>query len=341
MARRTGVPSKTRSAVLIANRHACCVCGKSGVVIHHINGNNRDHRAENLAVLCLGHHDEAHSSGGLSAALTSEHIVSYKGSWEETCASAAARVARMRTAFVLVDYKNAARIRQLYEQVPLLQKRRAAEQLRAEFQEESGLGQAKGVDVCIEPNTSWPRSTERMLQYVGTGVVQPDCFDDVPPHPRDALYPRAHAWQPEYPHYDLWCQIMVRVLVATRGVCDMEALLQLDDPAKASVAGMLASFSGSLKGEVVDPWQYEHTPTCSTLLTVGRGRTRWKSLLGLKTHYVYSDTAAMNLSKGPTDGLALLRRITHVERRETGYTFVHFACTPLILGIGLHTVPDP
>lgn len=340
MAKRTKIPPPVRSAVLMANRHACCVCGASGVHIHHINADNNDHQPENLAVLCFRHHDKAHSAGGLSAALTTDQIVSYKRSWEETCASAAARVARMRTAFVMVDYKNASRIRQLYEQVPLGQKQDACERLAKEFQAEQELREAKGVDRCIEINTSWNPVTESMLGYAAAGEVQPEMFKHVPGHSKDPLYPRVHASEPEYPQYDLWCQIMVRVLVATKGVLDMDALLQLEDPQNASLAGVLASVSGSVRGKVADPGQHEEVPTCRTLLTVGRGRVRWKSRLGLKTHYVYSDTAAMNLSKGPTDGLLLLRGVTGVERRKTGYTFVQVACTPLILGIGLQTVPD-
>lgn len=308
--------------------------------MHHINGDNSDHRPENLAVLCLDHHDKAHSSGGLTVSLTTDQIVSYKRSWEETCASAAACVARMRTAFVMVDYKNASRIRQLYEQIPLTEKQSAYERLRMEFQAEDEVRKAKGVDRAIEPNTSWNSQTEVLLEYVARGEVHPDIFRDVLGHPKDPWYPRVHAWQPEYPGYDRWCQIMVRVLVATKGALDMDALVQLEDPENASLAGLLASVSGSVKGKVADPGQHEEVPTCKTLLTVGRGRVRWKSQLGLKTHYVYSDTAAMNLSKGPTDGLVVLRGVTDVERRKTGYTFVQFACTPLILGIGLQTVPD-
>ena len=58
---RVPIPAPIRAELLIGNQHACCICGKSGVQIHHINENPSDNKSSNLAVLCLHHHDEATS----------------------------------------------------------------------------------------------------------------------------------------------------------------------------------------------------------------------------------------------------------------------------------------
>ncbi len=114
---RTPIPDPLRSQILIANQHACCICGKPGVQVHHINGDPADHRPDNLAVLCLGHHDEATVVTGLSAKLSAAQVRKYKRKWERQCHERVMRAARGRTAFFMVDYKNAERIRQVYDQL--------------------------------------------------------------------------------------------------------------------------------------------------------------------------------------------------------------------------------
>jgi len=61
MSSRKALTEKQRPDILIANRHACCICAESGGQIHHINGDPSDNTPENLAVLCLPHHDKATS----------------------------------------------------------------------------------------------------------------------------------------------------------------------------------------------------------------------------------------------------------------------------------------
>ena len=38
MIKRIKIPHKLYDAILLKNRHACCVCGKGDVQEHHING---------------------------------------------------------------------------------------------------------------------------------------------------------------------------------------------------------------------------------------------------------------------------------------------------------------
>ena len=140
-----------RSRVLIANRHACCVCGRGGVQIHHINADPSDNADDNLAVLCLEHHDKATAPQGLSAKLRPEEVATYKRNWEEQCTLYASQLARGRTAFFMVDYKNAERLRQLFASLSRGEYETAAATLTLELKEESKLRAAQGFDQSIEP----------------------------------------------------------------------------------------------------------------------------------------------------------------------------------------------
>lgn len=133
---RIPIPNPVRSQVLIANQHACCICGRPGVQIHHINGDPTDNRPANLAVLCIAHHDEATSVTGLSAKLSASEVRKYKRKWERRCHERVLRAARGRTAFFMVDYKNAKRIRQTYDQLSFAEQKQAYRILLEEFQEE-------------------------------------------------------------------------------------------------------------------------------------------------------------------------------------------------------------
>ncbi|TIR27155.1 MAG: HNH endonuclease [Mesorhizobium sp.] len=73
-------------SVLFANRYQCCICRnpKRSVIVHHIEewAESRLHDAENLAVLCLPHHDEAHSKKTLSKNLDAKALRDAKAKWE-------------------------------------------------------------------------------------------------------------------------------------------------------------------------------------------------------------------------------------------------------------------
>lgn len=83
---RPPIPIDTLVSVLFANRYQCCICRnpKLSVIVHHIEewAESRLHDAENLAVLCLPHHDEAHSRKTLSRNLDAKTLRDAKGKWE-------------------------------------------------------------------------------------------------------------------------------------------------------------------------------------------------------------------------------------------------------------------
>jgi hypothetical protein len=86
------------------------------------------------------------------------------------------------------------------------------------------------------------------------------------------------------------------------------------------------------------PSEWKNKPLGSTRLTMRAGRVTWSCTLQLKTHYVYSMTAAQALGGGMENGLILFRSIDDVSRTG-GRRRVTFSSTPLILGNGALAIP--
>lgn len=332
---RVSIRHALRQTMLIRNRHACCVCQDGGVHIHHINDDPSDNRPENLAVLCLKHHDKATAPRGLTARLSPDDIRKYKLQWEDDCTRRVERLARGRSAFFMVDYKNAERIRQLYSQLTQQERLRAYAMLQGQFQEESRLRSAQGFDISTEPTTAWSPTIEGLLEELKTGRPHPRAFSKARGHAKDPLYPVASGQMPVYLHYDIWCQIMVRALIACRECFDLDDLLRLEYPKEAELNGRLVSFEAQLTGDVEPPDRWKDHPVSVTVLKRETELSIWRSKLRLKTHYVYSDTAISALSGGVENGLLMFRKVVDERVPEGGRRDVEFSCTPLIIGSGV------
>jgi hypothetical protein len=127
---------------------------------------------------------------------------------------------------------------------------------------------------------------------------------------------------------------MVRAIIAVRTAYDLDELLKLEDPKAARLDGCLVAFEGSLKGHISPPSSWEKSPLGKTRLTRGLDEARWWSDLKIKTHYVYSVTAAESLSDGYENGLLILRSVLSLRRRN-GKRAVNFDAIPLIIGSGV------
>ncbi len=83
---RPPIPDDALMSVLFANRYQCCVCRdpKLPFIVHHIEewAVSRSHDIQNLSVLCLHHHDEAHSRKTLSKNLDAKTLRGAKAKWE-------------------------------------------------------------------------------------------------------------------------------------------------------------------------------------------------------------------------------------------------------------------
>lgn len=89
MLKRSSIPSRVIREVLFRNEAACCICGKSNVQIHHIDGNHSNNEMKNLAVLCSEHHDQASSRSSMTRRLDASLVRRFKVDWE-------ARISRKR-----------------------------------------------------------------------------------------------------------------------------------------------------------------------------------------------------------------------------------------------------
>lgn len=88
---RPKLPPFIERRVLLQNRHCCCICQVDGygkeVLIHHIDGNNRNNVESNLAVLCLVHASIAdaglkHGKLGAGKKLKPDSVRQYKKNWQ-------------------------------------------------------------------------------------------------------------------------------------------------------------------------------------------------------------------------------------------------------------------
>lgn len=113
---RPPIPNDVLMNVLFSNRYQCCICRDPtlSVIVHHIEewADSRLHDSENLAVLCLRHHDEAHSKKTLSRNLDAKTLRAAKKKWEENVKQfdAEAILGAMRLEYSNWNYINELRV---------------------------------------------------------------------------------------------------------------------------------------------------------------------------------------------------------------------------------------
>ena len=174
-----------------------------------------------------------------------------------------------------------------------------------------------------------------MLSFVQAGTSHPPPFHDIKGHPRDPLLPTGAIWlHPEVLYYDLWCQIMVRAVIAVCAPYDLDDLMRLGSAEASNLSGNLVTFEGQLKGRVVEPAKWRTNPVCRTQLTRELDGVIWQADLSIKTHYVYSLTAAEGLSDGDENGVLAIRGFKGTAQSD-GKRLVRFYAVPLIIGSGI------
>lgn len=82
---RPPIPIDVVSKLLHESRRTCCVCRNPNkpIVIHHLKEwhLSKDHSENNLVVLCIEHHDQAHTNKKLSLSLTRVQLENHKKMW--------------------------------------------------------------------------------------------------------------------------------------------------------------------------------------------------------------------------------------------------------------------
>ncbi len=82
---RVPIPDDLTAEVMFASDRSCCVCRleRHKVQIHHIDEDPSNNTLENLAVICLHCHSDAHTTGAFVRNLTPELIRLYNSSWRD------------------------------------------------------------------------------------------------------------------------------------------------------------------------------------------------------------------------------------------------------------------
>ncbi|GHT12540.1 hypothetical protein AGMMS4956_07320 [Bacteroidia bacterium] len=121
--KRPPIPEETVNKLLYESKRTCCICrdNSKSIIIHHIEEwyISHNHNEENLVILCLQHHDEAHTKRKLSLNLSKDNILASKKRWTEEVKSLDRKVILN---LVLIpnyshwDYFNHNRIFELYIQ---------------------------------------------------------------------------------------------------------------------------------------------------------------------------------------------------------------------------------
>ncbi|MEJ1375860.1 MAG: HNH endonuclease signature motif containing protein [Candidatus Sedimenticola sp. (ex Thyasira tokunagai)] len=85
MKQREKISDDLAADVMFASDRTCCVCRseKQKVQIHHIDKDPSNNDIDNLAVICLYCHSDAHTNGAFVRNLTPEIICLYNTSWRE------------------------------------------------------------------------------------------------------------------------------------------------------------------------------------------------------------------------------------------------------------------
>jgi hypothetical protein len=80
---RSPIPEELSVEVLFLHDHTCCVCRENGkaVQIHHIDDDPSNNSRDNLAVLCLQHHNDTQVAGGFGRTLRADEARRYRDDW--------------------------------------------------------------------------------------------------------------------------------------------------------------------------------------------------------------------------------------------------------------------
>lgn len=332
-AQRKAIPQAVQSAVLVANRHACCVCQQPRVQLHHIDGDPSNNDPSNIAAVCLTHHDMASMVIGLTKKLQPDQVRHYKATWEASCARDIWALSRERFTFHYCVYKNPPRIREALMSLPMHERRQAVARIQDALIDEQDPKDRDDIwGYNLAPATT--EATKVALTSLFLGEDAPSYLPIKQPHPEDPYYPFGMSTQEAmttFHHYDLWCQVACQVLAAARGSLPLEDIYDCETEDETDgYAGRLVNFRLSIRGAGIKvPRMWKTHPTSSIRARAKRGDRAMSVKMALRTMYLFSDTAAINLRSGRVSGLGIFSGATENPSGGLDLTVV-----PLLIGTG-------
>ena len=299
--KRKPISPKIQTAVLLANRHACCVCQKLRVQIHHIDDNPANNQISNLACLCHDHHDMATAISGLTKKLKSNQVKAYKQQWETHCAENIYALARTRFSFFYSMYKNPPRIREAIMRFSDAERKRAVAEVEAILDREADT-RASGLFGEDRPNPGTDRATWLALRSIERGEPYPSYVHPCRMHEADPMYPFDFSTQEglgtSYA-FDHFVQAQLQVLVQARGATPLEDLYRLrTEDAFDQFAGRLVTFTGGAWGSKLTlPKLWKRNPVGQIQMRKTISGVTFRTIMNINNMYLFSDTASMNLKR--------------------------------------------
>jgi len=342
MKTREKIPPKIESQILLANKHACCICQKMHVQIHHIDGNPNNNDISNLAILCIEHHDLASMKGGMTKKLNPDDIRKYKIEWEKKCEMDILALARDRLNFYATAYKNPPRIREMFIKISEQKRKEAVEILANQIAEEEH-------DKTVDQGFKWqavPRKNNHTLlclNSIRNGELWPSWLPRVQGHPLDSDYPIDFSppnGMAAFHLFDLYCQLIVRVITILYGCLPLEQIRSLKTPSLIdSFSGNLVIFRERAFGKNIKPPRYcEDQPVGRVRLRSKLNKTIYWVEMSIKNMYVFSDTAVGYLQNQRICGVGILGGVTEKDGEKSKEIIMQI--TPLLIGVGGYNGPN-
>jgi hypothetical protein len=261
---RVAIPRHVQNAVLLGNRHACCVCQHPRVQLHHIDGNPSNSASENIAALCLEHHDMASMQIGLTRKLQPDQIRTYKAEWEKRCSTDIQALSRNRFTFYYCIYKNPPRILEAYTSLSEAERKNAVECIKNRLiDEQDPKDHDRLFGMNLVPQINDP--TDLALLSIYQSEARPSYLRTFKPHPADPNYSADFSSQDAmlgFHMHDLWYQVVTQTMAEARGSIPIEDLFKFDteddlDP----FMGSLVTFWLSVRGKDIHiPKMWEENP---------------------------------------------------------------------------------
>jgi hypothetical protein len=270
---------------------------------------------------------------GLTKKLQPQEVRQYKATWEARCHEDMLALARDRENFYVALYKNPPRIRELFSALSTTERKGAVERLGKNIiEEESEKSRDAGFQFQQLPRKN--EITLACLASAANGEIWPVWCPRVKGHPKDPDYPDDFAppnGMKAFHWFDLYYQMLVRVLAAAKPPIPLEYLQQFSDVSSLNTfAGALVNFRERSYGKGIQiPGAWQQNPTGSIQFRKKIKGILFRTKMELRTMYVFSDTSAMNLQSSRICGIGLFGGASLETKSE-----IWLRVVPLLIGLG-------
>ena len=270
---------------------------------------------------------------GLTKKLRPIEVKAYKKDWEALCAADLKALARDRENFYVTLYKNPSRLREQFIKLSDMDRKTAVDAVAdAIAGEEKQKSAEAAFDFQMLPRRN--NMTLACLASAAKGQLWPEWLPRVRGHVNDPDYPidlSPPNGMQAFHGFDMYCQILTRVLSAVSPPVPLERILALKKiDLMNTLAGCLVSFRERAIGKGLHvPSACDVYPTASLQFRHRSGKSLFRTRMELRTMYIFSDTASMNLRSSRVCGIGLFGGANTSSDAHATLSIV-----PLLIGMG-------